>query len=100
MAGRKLKANVWVAGDLYKAGSTPSKEIAELITNPKAWGGLDRVEPATPEEPPAKPPTKAELLAEVEKRNEGREDDAKIVPASEKNADLEAALKADDEKSA
>lgn len=37
MAGRKLKANVWVAGDLYEAGSTPSKEIADQISNPKAW---------------------------------------------------------------
>lgn len=37
--GRKLATNVWV-GDpavLYTAGSTPPKEHADLITNPKAW---------------------------------------------------------------
>lgn len=40
---RKLAANVWV-GDpavLYEAGSTPPKEHAELITNPKAWDDSD-----------------------------------------------------------
>jgi hypothetical protein len=42
--------------------------------------------------------TKAELLAEIESRNADRDDDAKIVPASEKNADLEQALAADDAK--
>ncbi len=47
-----------------------------------------------------KPPTKAELLAEVEKRNADRSDEDKIVPVSEKNADLAAALAADDAKSA
>jgi hypothetical protein len=47
-----------------------------------------------------KPPTKADMLAEIEKRNADRSDEDKIVPTSEKNADLAAALKADDEKSA
>ena len=40
--------------------------------------------------------TVAELKAEVEKRNEGREDDAKIAPESQKKDDLVAALEADD----
>ena len=40
--------------------------------------------------------TVAELKAEVERRNEGREDDALIVPEGTKKADLLAALEADD----
>lgn len=39
-----------------------------------------------------------ELKAEIEKRNEGREDDAKVSTAGKK-ADLAAALVADDNKS-
>ena len=35
--GRKLTKNVWVNGEFYAAGSTPDKDVAELITNPKAW---------------------------------------------------------------
>ena len=37
-----------------------------------------------------------DLKAEIERRNDGREDDAKITPAGKKNADLIAALEADD----
>lgn len=35
--GKALASNVYVGGDLYEAGSTPSKEIADQITNPNAW---------------------------------------------------------------
>jgi hypothetical protein len=35
---RKLASNVWVGGELYEAGSAPPKEVADQITNPKAWG--------------------------------------------------------------
>lgn len=58
-----------------------------------AWG-----KPRKADKPKA--PTKAEMLAEIERRNDGREDDAKIVPASQNNDDLAAALKADDEAAA
>jgi len=37
------------------------------------------------------------LKAEIDARNEGREEDAMIVPESDKKADLVAALEADDE---
>ena len=37
-ARKKLAANVYVGSVLYEAGSSPEKEIAEQITNPKAWG--------------------------------------------------------------
>lgn len=37
---RKLIANVYVDGVLYgPAGKSPSKDVAEQITNPKAWSG-------------------------------------------------------------
>lgn len=35
---RKLAANVYVDGVLHLAGSSPDKDAAEKITNPKAWG--------------------------------------------------------------
>jgi len=38
MAGRKLARNVYVDGVLHLAGSTPEKDVAEQISNPKAWG--------------------------------------------------------------
>lgn len=44
-------------------------------------------------------PTKADMLAEIERRNEGRSDEDKIVPTSEKNDDLAEALRVDDEAS-
>lgn len=48
-AARKLAANVWVGGQLFEAGSSPEKEIAEQITNPKAWGkDVDESAPAAP----------------------------------------------------
>lgn len=37
MAGKKLYANVYVGDKMYEAGSTPSKDIADQITNEKAW---------------------------------------------------------------
>ena len=41
-------------------------------------------------------PTVKELEAEIASRNEGRDEDDRIVPASRKKADLEQALAADD----
>ena len=34
---RALAGNVWVDEVLYKAGTVPPKDVAERITNPKAW---------------------------------------------------------------
>lgn len=36
-AGRVLRATVKVAGTVWPAGSTPPPDIAQRITNPKAW---------------------------------------------------------------
>lgn len=38
----------------------------------------------------------ADLLAEIDRRNEGRDEDSLIVPASQRKSDLLAALAADD----
>jgi hypothetical protein len=35
---KKLAMNVYVNGTAYEAGSTPPKDVADQITNPKAWG--------------------------------------------------------------
>lgn len=43
-------------------------------------------------------PTKADLEAEIERRNKDREEAARIVPAGSTKADLQAALDADDAK--
>lgn len=37
MAGKKLARNTTVAGRTYLAGSVPPDDVADLITNPKAW---------------------------------------------------------------
>lgn len=49
------------------------------------------------DQPKEKPATKADLQAEIDRRNEGRSDDQKITPAGSNKADLEAALEADDQ---
>jgi hypothetical protein len=111
-AARELAVNTTVGGDTFPAGTKVgdvvngvkfTAEIAKSVTNPKAWGGdvpaeddaTDTKSEAAAESPWAKV-AKKDLLAEVEKRNAEREDDAKIAPASDKVDDLRAALDADD----
>lgn len=94
---RKLTKNVNFYGDLYLAGSTPPKDVADRITNPNAWDGDDDTEDKgyaglSPDE----------LKAEVEKRNADREEGARIeikgtgANGNVKKGDLVAALEADD----
>lgn len=40
---RALAGNVWVDDVLYKAGTVPPKDVADRITNPKAWNAPDPV---------------------------------------------------------
>ena len=56
------------------------------------WERLDAAAPKT------KPATVAELRAEIERRNEGR-DEADLLPIDGKKADLLAVIEADDEPS-
>lgn len=72
---------------------------AKKITNPDVWDA-DHAEPAPAEDEP-KPPyskwKKPDLEAEVERRNEGRDEDDLIeVEGKGLAADLAAALEADD----
>jgi hypothetical protein len=44
---KKLIANVYVDGTLYGPdGEEPSKEVAEQISNPAAWGEDEESKPA------------------------------------------------------
>lgn len=109
MAGRKLARNVFVAGRLFLADSEPPKEFADQISNPNAWAGgsKEKSEGSKPDAQKADGSgseakklgdhTVPELQAEIDKRNEGREEDAKIQVGGKGNkADLVKALKADD----
>lgn len=94
--------NVTVGDTTYPAGVPLPKDVAKLVTNPKVFGG----------DPGGQVEDKgggdgggdsvyadlkaADLKAEIERRNADRDDDAKITPAGKKNADLIAALEADD----
>lgn len=54
MSGRKLAANVVVGGVTYAAGSVPPPEVAEKISNPKAWASEPRTNEADePKKAPA-----------------------------------------------
>ena len=78
------------------------KKSATLSTGTKVTGPAEVIAKVTgkakAESEPPKPPTKADLKAEIERRNEGRDEADLIVPESDKNDDLAAALAADDER--
>lgn len=118
---KKLAATVHIDGTVYKAGTTVDADVAKKITNPKAWGESSASEGAK-SEPQSEPQSgsdpqsgsadggtsddskyasmsKAELEAEVAKRNEGRDEADQIAVEGRGNKpDLLAALKADDNK--
>jgi len=104
MAARKLAAYVHIGGRSFAPGEAPPKEYADQITNPNAWvggGGADDAASSgdggqESEETPYSKRTKAELQEEIDRRNEGRDDEDLIEPEGTKNADLVAALEADD----
>ncbi|HEY1176481.1 MAG TPA: hypothetical protein VGF17_10010 [Phytomonospora sp.] len=55
---KSLTANVYVDGVLYEAGSTPPANVAEQITNEKAWDDSDAdsaPEPPAPAYPEGEP---------------------------------------------
>jgi hypothetical protein len=95
MAGRKLAVNTTVGGTTYEAGTVPPAEVAEQISNPKAWGDqADDAAGAAGDE--GYDALKVDdLKAEIARRNEGR-DEADRIPDDGKKADLVAALEADD----
>lgn len=89
MAG-KLAAYVDVDGVWYGPDSDVPADVAKRIDNPKAWA-----EAPKSDEGPYAGLKVGDLKAEIERRNEGREDEAKL-PASGNKAELLAVLVADD----
>ncbi len=98
MAGKKLAAYVHVGGQVFAPGDTPPKEFADQITNPKAWegGNAPSTSNKADDSDPGYSKSKVDdLKAEIEKRNEGREDEAKLSTDGVK-ADLVKVLETDD----
>lgn len=99
---KKLATNVTVEGTTYEAGSTVPKDVADKIDHPRAWSTDDDApsgdSDSTDVDDKGYASLKvADLKAEIEKRNDGREDDAKLSTEGNKG-DLVAALEADDAK--
>lgn len=98
--GKQLAQNVNLDGVLYQAGTTPPKDIAEQITNPKAWGSDESDDTSTADAGTNYASMKvADLKSEIEKRNEGRDDDALLSTEGNKG-ELVKVLEADDNASA
>ena len=87
---RILKAYVHVDGKVFAPGETPPKAYADQITNPKCWAGSDEPKPTGYAALDADA-----LKAEIEKRNEGRDDEAKVSDKGTKPT-LIKALETDD----
>lgn len=106
MAARKLAAYVHVGGRVFAPGDTPPKEFADQITNPAAWGDTSADEKGSGGTSDSGSKgygdlTVDELNAEVEKRNEGRDQAIEVTGTGKDGnvlkSDLVDALKADDE---
>lgn len=105
MAQRELAVTVYVDGRPYGPGEVPAR-IAKKITNEKVWAQEQESETPAPADPPPADDEPASVFAgvdrehldaEVAKRNEGREDDKKIVIAPDvSDDDVVEALDADD----
>lgn len=85
---------------VLKPGEDVPAWAEKAITNPKVWADgpkVDKSDGGQGAEVSIYADLKGpDLKAEIKRRNEDRDDDAKITPASNKNADLIAALEADD----
>lgn len=97
---RKLATYVHIDGEVYGPDDKVPADVAKRITNPKAWadGKGSAGDDADPPEGYAALDAKG-LKAEIDKRNDGRDADAKISKAGGKDT-LIAALEADDKAAA
>ena len=97
-----LKSTVYVNGTMYGPGADIPDEDAVLITNPKAWDGDGPTASNDGDDSDAgyAQLTKSQLQDLIKDRNDGRDDDAKIIPTGGNKPDLIAALEADDQASA
>lgn len=84
---RQLAFTVYVDGVAYGPDSDVPAEVAKRIDNPGAW--------ASEGDGSEGDMTKAELQAEIDARNEAR-DDADKISRNGNKAELQAALAADD----
>lgn len=73
---------------------TPYFQVGDRLVD--GWG-REAPEGAEDEELGYESWTGKQLMAEIQKRNEGREEEAQITPAGKKKSDAVAALVADDE---
>lgn len=95
MSKRKLATYVHVNGTVYGPDDDVPADVAKEITNPKAWAdGAASEEPTGPKA--VADMNGNELKDEIARRNEGRDEESQIKPASKKKDDLLAALVADD----
>ena len=98
-ASKGLAGYVHVGGQVYGPEDRVPADVANAITNPKAWaaGSTPEADDAASGEPGGyEALTKAELVEAIDARNEGREDEAKVSASGSNKADLIAALVADD----
>lgn len=87
MAGaRKAAVYVTVGEETFAPGDTIPGDVADLIDNPAVWGEEDKGYGDM---------KVAELKAEIDQRNDGR-DPASYIADDGNKADLVAALEADD----
>lgn len=94
-----LATNVWVDGEFYAEGARPPAEVAEQITHPDAWKKADKADDSADGGQGGSGyggMVKKELQAEIDKRNQDRNEADQIKPDGTKNDDLVAALEADD----
>lgn len=103
------------AVQVYAGNPVPSSALPDDVKRLEAEGFIEQVDDDTlggmPSDVPGQPKFGVgtgnvavnyddlkvpDLKAEIDRRNEGREDDAKVKPDSDKKADLIAALEVDD----
>lgn len=86
--GKSLKRTVVAGGVVYPAGTAATPELEKRVINPAHWSGAE--EPTGYEAL-----TVEQLKAEIDKRNKGRDDDARLTKTGTK-AELVTALESDD----
>ena len=93
--GKALVAFVHIGGEVYGPGSEVPADVAKRITNEKAWGGSSDSDDDSSGDGSYSDLKVVDLKAEIESRNEGRDEDA-LISLDGVKADLVAALEADD----
>ena len=90
-----LRSYVHIAGAIYGPGDKIPAEVAKRITNEKAWGVPSGSSDDSSGDGSYSDLKVVDLKAEIESRNEGRDEDA-LISLDGVKADLVAALETDD----